>query len=417
MTLRTNSGVGLPLLCTVLLAVYLLPPAAGQQYTVTDLGVLYPNWQLLTDGVDDEGHVAGAAQDSTFSQYRAVRYSDGVLTDLGTLGGDLSEALAISTNGLIAGDATTTSDPLSYHAFLWDGEMHDLGTLPFGDTSQAWGVNQNGVVVGWGVTLVGSGYFLHPFKWENGVLVDLSPGFPADIRAQGINDAGVIVGTYDPGGDSAAALWDEGGLHFLDDLAEPFDGSLLTASAINAGGQVAGEAHFNGLGFHAYRYTDGTVEHIGPASASVQLRAWALNDAGYVVGDYAPGPEAYFTAYVWPGGGDIVDLNTRISPALDVVLIHATGINARGDISCTGHEQGDPLTFRGYLLRPYAPGDLNCDGVVNAFDIDPFVLSLTDPLAYAAQLPGCNGLNADINFDGEVNAFDIDPFVELLTGG
>ncbi len=63
-----------------------------------------------------------------------------------------------------------------------------------------------------------------------------------------------------------------------------------------------------------------------------------------------------------------------------------------------------------------APGDMNCDGVLNVFDIDPFVLALTDPAGYAAAFPACDGSAADINEDGQVNAFDIDPFVELLTG-
>ncbi len=63
------------------------------------------------------------------------------------------------------------------------------------------------------------------------------------------------------------------------------------------------------------------------------------------------------------------------------------------------------------------PGDLNCDGLVNAFDIDPFVLALVDPDAYAAEHPYCERVLADINGDGVVNAFDIDPFVQVLTGG
>ncbi len=60
-------------------------------------------------------------------------------------------------------------------------------------------------------------------------------------------------------------------------------------------------------------------------------------------------------------------------------------------------------------------GDLNCDGVVNAFDIDAFVLALTDPTAYQTDHPYCDSLNADVNGDGVVNGFDIDPFVALLT--
>ena len=61
--------------------------------------------------------------------------------------------------------------------------------------------------------------------------------------------------------------------------------------------------------------------------------------------------------------------------------------------------------------------DTNCDGSRNAFDIDPFVLALTDPTGYAGLFPRCNIMNADCNADGALNAFDVDPFVELLISG
>jgi hypothetical protein len=60
-------------------------------------------------------------------------------------------------------------------------------------------------------------------------------------------------------------------------------------------------------------------------------------------------------------------------------------------------------------------GDLNCDGAVNVFDIDPFVLALTEPAAYASVYPDCDAMLADVTGDGAINVFDIDPFVSLLT--
>jgi hypothetical protein len=44
-------------------------------------------------------------------------------------------------------------------------------------------------------------------------------------------------------------------------------------------------------------------------------------------------------------------------------------------------------------------------------------LALTDPDGYATAFPGCDPMLADVNADGAVNAFDIDPFVLCLTGG
>ena len=84
---------------------------------------------------------------------------------------------------------------------------------------------------------------------------------------------------------------------------------------------------------------------------------------------------------------------------------------------------GDYTLVGGFWPAPSAHqlGDLNCDGEVNLFDIDPFVLALTsasnpDPFDdYYAVHPDCDPLLADIDGDGSVKLFDIDPFVELLT--
>lgn len=70
-----------------------------------------------------------------------------------------------------------------------------------------------------------------------------------------------------------------------------------------------------------------------------------------------------------------------------------------------------------YLADLVRVADTNCDGVVNAFDIDPFVLALTNQAAYEARFPDCSLMSADVSGDGLVNAFDIDPFVQALVGG
>ncbi|MGE0478867.1 MAG: Ig-like domain-containing protein [Phycisphaerae bacterium] len=61
-------------------------------------------------------------------------------------------------------------------------------------------------------------------------------------------------------------------------------------------------------------------------------------------------------------------------------------------------------------------GDLNCDGALNNFDIDPFVLAVTNPAGYNAAYPLCNVNLADMNRDGRIDNFDIDPFVAAVAG-
>lgn len=61
-------------------------------------------------------------------------------------------------------------------------------------------------------------------------------------------------------------------------------------------------------------------------------------------------------------------------------------------------------------------GDLNGDSRVNNFDIDPFVLALIDPPAYALQYPSLNAaFLGDVNEDGTFNNGDVDAFAALLT--
>jgi hypothetical protein len=59
-------------------------------------------------------------------------------------------------------------------------------------------------------------------------------------------------------------------------------------------------------------------------------------------------------------------------------------------------------------------GDVNCDGVVDFYDIDAFVAALSGPDAYVAAYPACNWLLADANEDQLVDFFDIDTFVAIL---
>ncbi len=64
-----------------------------------------------------------------------------------------------------------------------------------------------------------------------------------------------------------------------------------------------------------------------------------------------------------------------------------------------------------------AHGDMNGDGDVDAFDVEPFVLALTDRNAYISMFPSIDPDDiGDLNCDGVLNAFDIEPFIAALVG-
>lgn len=83
-----------------------------------------------------------------------------------------------------------------------------------------------------------------------------------------------------------------------------------------------------------------------------------------------------------------------------------------------GHgPQGDVVRIENHvrLVRDaWKRGDMNCDGVVDFRDIDPFITALNGPVGYSAQLPDCHQMNADCNEDGRVTFADIDAFVARL---
>ncbi|TWT44255.1 hypothetical protein RAS1_06650 [Phycisphaerae bacterium RAS1] len=80
---------------------------------------------------------------------------------------------------------------------------------------------------------------------------------------------------------------------------------------------------------------------------------------------------------------------------------------------------GDPplVDMGAYELIVPRLADMNCDGWSDIRDINPFILAVTNPVAYAQAYPDCSYLLGDMNSDGVVDVLDINPFVQRLAGG
>jgi probable HAF family extracellular repeat protein len=275
-----------------------------QRGRLTDLGTLggntsigfVPNNRAQITGisqiqaVDPNGFVACGGHPGS-QIVRAFLYEDGKMTDLGTLGGFDSAADTINDSGQVGGgsDITKTIDhALGYphhHPFVWTrGVMTDLGTLggEFGYSST---VTNKGTAVGF-TTLLGEQHG-HGFLWEHGVMSDLGVlGGDTDSGADWMNNVGQIVGFSSTSSTMRAFIRQNGVMTDLNTLISPNSGfQLAEAVSINDAGEIAAGAIQQSTGdVHAVLLTPSDKKvrgKAGGAPLTERLRRYLLQRYGY----------------------------------------------------------------------------------------------------------------------------------------
>lgn len=172
----------------------------------------------------------------------AALWRAGVVSDLGTLGGSYSRAIAIGPDGRIVGSSDIAGDGAT-HACLWrNGVVRDLGTLG-GQRSEAHAVNTSGMVVGYSDQTSGPPRAcLFQLDGADNVVARtnlgaLSPA--AESFAYGVNEAGDVVG--ESGGRAFIRPAGSAAMVDLNTRISPASGwSLAVAMAINDSGRIVG---------------------------------------------------------------------------------------------------------------------------------------------------------------------------------
>ena len=161
-------------------------------------------------------------------------------------------------------------------------------------------------------------------------------------EAYGINDNCVVVGWFSTGGMGHAFAWDaKVGDGEVDDLGVLTGMTSSWARAINSSGQIVGTS-----GTRAFLW-DGTMRDLGILPGATSSTAYDINDAGWIVGSSAP--EGSTRAFLSNGSTmyDLSELADAGSVGWDFRV--ATSINNAGQIVGYGTHDGKQAAF---LLTP-----------------------------------------------------------------
>src|SRR5207244_4357377 len=212
------------------------------------------------------------------------------LTDLGTLGGSHSEALAINARGQVAGFSTTATG--ERHAFFWDGgAMRDLGVFAGGTFGTPFiALNDAGQVAFTSVVASGE---RHAVLWDGTTVHDLGTLGGGTSVGTIINERGQVAGVSSlASGTSHAFFWDGAAMQDLgavggDDWPGDPSSWFSGATAINARGRVAGFSAGVLPAQELAFFWDGTTMRSLGTLGGADSHAMAMNDRGQVVGQSA----------------------------------------------------------------------------------------------------------------------------------
>jgi probable HAF family extracellular repeat protein len=290
--------------------------AATTTYTITDLGSL-GGGGANARGINASGEVTGGSTLSTGGT-RAFLWSNGKMTDLGTLpGGGNSAGRAINSSGEVVGHAIDSGD--FSQAVLWTPNSTTATKLGGADVV---GINDSGEIVG-GVAGVSAGPVGHRTS------LPVPPGFITCSPA-GINNNGQVLGNCEVTnvtGDWHGVVWTNGTPTVLPTLGGTVATSAPTvpgATAINNNGQVVGTAVTSTGAVDGFSWSNGKITDLGPAFAPA-----AINDNGVIVG-----------GQFIDSGGTLQNLNNLIPAGSGYQIQSATGINDNGQIVANATDTG-----------------------------------------------------------------------------
>jgi len=278
---------------------------------IHNLGTLPGGTESGATSVNSQGQIVGGSNNAIpdpFSglgtQARTFLWQNGVMRDIGTLGGPDATggtgSVLINERGQITGASYTNSTPNSDNGpdcppdaptqdpFLWDhGTMIDIGSLG-GTCGYVFRLNNRGQVTG--NSWLAGNLTVHPFFWDRGVLTDIGTFGGSNGEALDLSDSGLVVGRAD------------------------FPGDFI---------------------HHAFVWKNGTMTDVGVVPGDLCTNGRAINSRGQAIGTSTDCMGTVEHMFLWENGS-IHDLTGMILPGSDIGVFEAWDINDRGEIAAVG---------------------------------------------------------------------------------
>lgn len=298
-------------------------------------------------GINNRGDIIGIGVDpAAFGNEEGFLIKAGTTTPivLGAPGDETDQHTnttprSINDQGVIVGNYQKTivfqgGEAMIPRPLIWqdNGIGSDLGVNPSGE-ADAFGINGNQQIVG---TQAGSTLT----SWlQQGSTVTNLPTLPGanTTEAFAVNSNGVVVGDSGHGiSGQTATEWVNGKISSLGQLN---GGSWGEALAVNTSGQAVGAATMPGDPVNLSRavmFSNGkAIDLHVPGAGQGGARAMAINSSGVIVGVDGVEPPldllSMGSGFVYRNG-QATELNALVAPHPNVQLSEATGINDAGDI-------------------------------------------------------------------------------------
>jgi probable HAF family extracellular repeat protein len=350
----------------LLAASFILAPLALSAATITDIGTLPGSTRSWWPHISGDGKVVYG---TSGNPERIFRYKNGIISDMGSLGGIYTEIHGISYDGSIAVGMAFDSSGDTKGFKIVNGVMTATEDYVYGG-----GISNDGLVVAGSRT---SGLYQQAIKVENGVVTDIGNFGGNNSYASAVSgDGKVIVGI----GNGGAFKYSNGSIINLGTLG----GTWSEANGVSYDGAIiVGDSDKGNNTKGAYKYANGVMTDIGTLGGP-SASAYAISQNGKViVGESSTSIATVSTPHAFKYvDGVMTDLGT-----LGGTTSTATGVSANGFVIVGWSTIAGDTDQHAFIYNDFGMIDVPSwmDSVTGAYTVNSISLNLVSSFLEGAH--------------------------------